>query len=148
MSHTYAASFFHVVFRTRDNHRWISPDLRDDMFSFMGGILREGKCALLAAGGTEDHVHLLISLHPQISLADMMRAVKAKTSKWIHEMFPTRAGFAWQEGYGAFSVGTSGLAKTTAYIAEQETHHRRTTFQEELAAILRKHGIEFDDRYL
>jgi REP element-mobilizing transposase RayT len=148
MSHTFTAAFFHVVFRTHDGGAPISADFRDRMFEYIGGILRAEKGFLLAAGGAPDHVHLLISLPPPIPLADIVRIVKAKTSKWIHETFPMHAAFAWQEGYGAFSVSTSGLPRVKEYIAGQEAHHRRVTFREELAAILKKHGIAFDEKYL
>ena len=114
----------------------------------MGGIIKGENGDLLAAGGTDDHVHLLLSLHPQTSVADAMRLVKTNSSKWIHGDFPDKAKFAWQPGYGAFSVSKSHVDNVTQYIANQEEHHKRLSFQDEFIEFLKRHEIEFDARYL
>jgi REP element-mobilizing transposase RayT len=114
----------------------------------MGGILRAEGCALVAAGGMPDHVHLLVSLNRQISVADTLRVVKASSSRWVHETFPALSGFAWQVGYGAFAESFSHLDRVQAYLSQQAEHHRQTTFQEEFLAFLQRHGIEYDERYL
>jgi REP element-mobilizing transposase RayT len=114
----------------------------------MGGILRDEGCALVAAGGMPDHVHLPASLDKQKSVSDTLRTVKASSSRWVHETFPALAGFAWQAGYGAFAVSFSHLDRVQAYLSRQTEHHRQTTFQEEFLAFLQRHGIEYDERYL
>lgn len=102
----------------------------------------------VAVGGMDDHVHILLSLHATITLAKAVQLIKGGSSLWIHETFPNQRDFAWQEGYGAFTVSVSQLDKTIAYINNQETHHRKITFQEEYLDFLKKHGVEYDERYL
>ena len=95
-----------------------------------------------------DHVHLLVSLDRQVAIADALRIIKANSSRWVHETFPTLSGFAWQAGYGAFAVSYSHLDRVKAYLPRQAQHHRRMTFQEEFLAFLQRHGISYDERYL
>ncbi len=114
----------------------------------MGGIFKKDNGQLFAAGGTADHVHQLASIHPSVSVSDMLRKLKANSSKWIHETFPEHRGFAWQEGYGGFSVSQSNVEQVCRYIEQQEEHHRRVTFDEEFIEFLERHGIPYDHRYL
>ena len=102
----------------------------------------------LEIGGVADHVHMLISLPPTLPIAKALQLIKGGSSKWVHETFPEHRLFGWQEKYGAFSVSVSQLDKITDYIKKQEEHHRRITFQEEFVALLQRHGIEYDPRYL
>src|SRR5262249_20588405 len=102
----------------------------------------------LKVGGVEDHVHLLVSLPATLDVAKAVQMLKGSSSKWVHETFPEHRGFEWQKGYGAFSIGISGIPETCVYIENQVGHHKRMTFQEELATILKKHGIEFDSSML
>jgi putative transposase len=102
----------------------------------------------LAVGGVVDHVHILISLPATLSVARAIQLLKGNSSKWIHETFPSRAPLGWQEGYGAFSIGVSGIEATKRYIRNQAEHHRKRTFREELQAMLRKHGLKYDERML
>jgi REP element-mobilizing transposase RayT len=102
----------------------------------------------VAVGGMDDHVHILLSLPATITLAKAAQLVKGGSSLWIHETFPNQRNLAWQEGYGAFTVSVSQLDKTIAYINNQEAHHRKKTFQEEYWEFLKKHGVEYDERYL
>ena len=97
----------------------------------------------LAIGGAADHVHILISLPATLSVAKAIQLLKGNSSKWIRETFPKMRSFAWQEGYGTFSVGISGVDATVTYIREQSEHHRRRTFREEFATMLRRHGLEY-----
>ena len=102
----------------------------------------------LAIGGIEDHAHLLLSLPTTITIAQALQQIKGASSKWVHDTFPEHRSFAWQEGYGAFSIGVSQVDNTASYILSQAEHHRTRTFQEEFLAFLKKHGIEYDERYL
>ena len=136
----------HVVFSTKDRAPLIADAWRPDLHAYIGGILRKRKCDLLAAGGIEDHIHLLVRMPTTISIADMIRDVKTNSSAWRHESGDGR--FAWQSGYGVFSVSPESVAAVSAYIADQRDHHRKATFQDEYRSFLRTHGMEFDERYL
>ena len=148
MSHSYISSLFHCVFSTKERRKIISSDLEHRMHPFMGGIARQNNFTALAIGGTEDHVHLLLSLSATMPVAKAIQLIKGGASKWVHDTFPAREGFAWQEGYGAFSVGVSHIEATVAYINNQKEHHRRQTFEEEFRSFLQKHNIEYDERYV
>jgi len=102
----------------------------------------------LAVGGTDDRVHMLVSLPATLPVAKAIQLIKGGSSKWIHDTFPTHADFAWQEGYGAFSISVSGVKETIAYIDSQEQHHRTRSFEEEFLAFLKKHGIDYDERHV
>ena len=145
---SYVASYFHCVFGTKERRRLITHELRDRLWPFLGGIARQNKMKALEIGGVEDHVHILLSLPPTIPISKAMQLIKGGSSKWIHDTFPEHRTFAWQEKYGAFSVSVSQLENIIRYIQGQEEHHRRTTFQEEFVALLKKHRVEFDEKYL
>ena len=145
---SYVASYFHCVFSTKERRRLITPELRDRLWPFLGGIARQNKMKALEIGGVEDHVHILLSLPPTIPISKAMQLIKGGSSKWIHDTFPEHRTFAWQEKYGAFSVSVSQLENIIRYIQGQEEHHRRTTFQEEFVALLKKHRVEYDEKYL
>ena len=102
----------------------------------------------LAVGGADDHVHVLLSLPSTTSIAKAAQEIKALSSKWVHETFPEHKDFAWQQGYGAFSIGVSQIKKTIRYIDTQAEHHRKKTFQEEFVSFLKAHGIDYDERYI
>jgi REP element-mobilizing transposase RayT len=102
----------------------------------------------LAVGGVEDHVHILLSLPSTISIAKAIQLLKVGSSLWVHETFPAQCGFAWQEGYGAFSLGVSQVERTKNYIESQAEHHRKASFQEEFLAFLKKHKMDYHDRYV
>jgi putative transposase len=148
MSHTYASSLFHCIFSTKERRRTIRPDLQTRLWPYLGGIARENNIKCLAVGGFEDHIHLLLSLPSTITVARTMQLIKGGSSKWIHDEFTEHQQFAWQEGYGAFSIGTSQVNDTKRYIDNQQEHHRTRTFQEEFIAILEKHAIDYDPRYV
>lgn len=114
----------------------------------MGGIIRELDGTAVIINGPADHVHMLVALPPTIGVSDAMRVVKTNSSRWIHETFPAMAAFAWQRGYGAFSVSQSNVPSVMGYIEGQEEHHRTVTFQEEFVAFLRRHGVAYDERYI
>ena len=147
MPHTFSSLLFHCIFSTKDRRPVIAPELRPRLWAYLGGIAREHGMKALGVGGTGDHVHLLLSLPATQALATAMRRVKAGSSRWMHET-GGQPGFAWQEGYGAFSIGRAQVPVTLAYIARQEEHHRQRDFRAEFIAILKKHGIAYDARYV
>ncbi|GAB4318229.1 MAG: IS200/IS605 family transposase [Bacteroidales bacterium] len=146
MAHTYTNILIHYIFSTKNREKIISEDLQKRLWSYMGGIARENNMKALAIGGVEDHVHLLISLPPVLSIAKAIQLIKGASSKWVHDTFPEYQHFKWQSGYGAFSVSLSQADKIVAYINRQKEHHRKKKFQEEYIAYLKKHGIEYDEK--
>jgi REP element-mobilizing transposase RayT len=148
MPQSFAALYCHAVFGTKNRRPLIRQDIKDDLFGYMGGIARDLKCVLLKAGGSEDHVHLLVSLSREISVSRILREIKGGASRWVHTTFPNRSDFQWQAGYAAFTVSQSDLEGIKEYIDNQEEHHRNVSFAEELVSILEKHKIEYDPEYL
>ncbi len=148
MSHTYSNLLVHVIFSTQERRASITPEIEADLLAYIGGIVRRLRGKALAVGGTNDHLHLLLRLPQDASVADVVRIVKANSSRWIHEKWPKRACFSGQTGYAAFSVSESSASTVTRYILEQRKHHRRRSFQEEFLAFLKKNGISYDSRYL
>lgn len=148
MGHTFTNNLIQATFSTKGRVPWIDESIRPDLYAYMGGTLRGMKAPPLSLNGIADHVHVLFRLPPVLSLSDAMRDLKANASKWVHEKCPRHGDFAWQEGYAAFSVSASQLPVVQAYIENQEAHHRKTSFKEELIALLEKHGMEYDVRYI
>jgi len=146
MPHSIAALLVHVVFSTKDRQPTLAPDLALRLFPYMGGIVREMKGTALTINGTNDHVHLLLQFPTSVAVAEMLRVLKTNSSRWVHEQFPEHARFAWQGGYGAFTVSHSRAEAVCHYIATQEEHHRKVSFQEEFPDLLNKHGITYDPR--
>jgi len=148
MANTYTALYYHVIFSTKHRHRWLTPDIEDRVWSYLGGIARENKITALQVGGTEDHIHILLGAPPTIAPSKIAQLLKGGSSKWIHETFPNLRAFAWQDGYGAFTVSKADVPDVIQYIQNQREHHRTTTFQEEYLIFLKRHGVEYDERYL
>jgi putative transposase len=148
MAHSYTNILIHYIFSTKIREKIITDKLQERLYPYMGGIARENNMKAFAIGGVEDHVHLLISLPPTLPIAKAIQLIKGGSSKWVHDTFPTLKKFKWQEGYGAFSVSVSQRENTIAYILGQREHHRKKTFQEEYIAFLRKHDVEYDERYI
>ncbi len=148
MAGSFVANYCHMVFSTKNRVPQIDDELRPRLFEYMGGTMRGLDGVLLAAGGTADQVHLLVSMGKEGSIASTIRDIKSNSSGWIHETFPERHEFAWQSGYGAFSVSHSRLDRVKEYLVNQRQHHRVKTFKEEFEALLRKHHIKFDERYI
>jgi REP element-mobilizing transposase RayT len=138
----------HVVFSTKNREPFIDCELAPRLYGYVGGIVRKTGSVLLTIGGVPDHVHLLVSLGRQACIADLVRDVKSNSSGWVHETFPERAKFAWQAGYGAFTVSKSVIERVKGYIAKQEEHHKKETFQQEYLRFLAEHDLEYDERYL
>ena len=148
MSGTYSQILLHVVFSTKHREPWITSDIAERLYPYVGGIIRVEKGALYDIGGIEDHVHLYLRWRPDESVSELMRTVKARSSKWVHDAFPALGEFAWQEGYSVFSVSKSQEGAVRAYIAGQHEHHRKEDFKSELLRMLRLHEVEFDERYV
>jgi REP element-mobilizing transposase RayT len=148
MPQSYACLHYHLVFGTKNREPFLSVELRPRLFEYIGGILRAHGDCLVAAGGMEDHVHLLAGLSRETAVAEALRLLKANSSKWIHETGAGASAFAWQTGYAAFTVSLSQMGAVKTYLACQEEHHRTQTFRDEYRALLRRHGIAFDEQYL
>ncbi len=148
MAHTFTELLSHVIFSTKGLAASIDDELRPRLHSYIGGIIRELGGTAIAVGGTPGHVHILLRLPPSVPIADAMRVVKTNSSRWIHETSPNLRSFAWQTGYGAFSVSESNRQTVSDYIRNQEEHHRRTSFQEEYVAFLQRHGVDYDERFV
>jgi putative transposase len=148
MAHTFTSLLCHVIFSTKDRQQFLDADSRPRIFSYMGGILRAEGATALIVNGPEDHVHALIAMPPTQALSDVMRVLKTNSSRWVHEQWPQKSEFAWQAGYGAFSVSKSNAEEVRRYIDNQEEHHKEVSFQDEFRAFLRRHGITFDERYI
>lgn len=148
MAHTFTSLLTHVVFSTSARAPLLTDAIRPDVHAYLGGILRELHAAPIAIGGTADHIHMLTRLPAGLAVADCIRVVKANSSRWLKERWPERRSFAWQGGYGAFSVSESRRESVIRYIGDQARHHHRISFQDEFLALLRNHGVEFDERYI
>lgn len=148
MPQSFACLHYHIVFSTKNRRPLIDDDLKQRLYDYVGGILRRHEGILLAAGGTADHVHLLAGIHRTVAVADAVRTIKGNASKWVHETFPDRRAFGWQDGYGAFTVSWSNIDAIKAYLARQEEHHRKRSFEEEFVELLERHGVAYDERYL
>ncbi|MGZ5432902.1 MAG: IS200/IS605 family transposase [Thermoanaerobaculia bacterium] len=147
MPSTHTSLHYHLVFSTRERVPSIRPDIRERVHSYLGGVIRGMGGTPLEVGGIADHVHLVIGLKPTHVLADVMRVLKGDSSKWVHMELGVR-DFAWQDGYGAFTVSKSAVDAVREYVRNQEEHHRKRTFQEEYLEFLEKMAIEYDERYL
>jgi REP-associated tyrosine transposase len=146
--HSFASCLVHCVWSTKNREPYLTPDLRERLWPYLGGIARQNQMKALAIGGASDHVHMLLSLPATLSVAKAMQLLKGNSSKWIREAFPKVHSFAWQEGYGAFSVGVSGVDRTVAYVRNQAEHHRTRSFRQEYAAMLKKHSFPFEESLL
>jgi len=139
MPHSYISSIFHVVFSTKRRMQLIPPDHQSRLWNYLAGIARNHGMHVLAVGGTANHVHILIVLPAETALADAVRTLKANSSRWMRETSPS---FAWQQGYGAFSVSPSQLERVKQYIANQPAHHRTRSFEQEFLAMLQAANIK------
>ena len=148
MPGTYSQILLHIVFSTKHREPWVAPDVAERLYPYMGGIVRAERGALYDIGGVADHVHMYLRWRTDGAVSDLMRTVKARSSKWVHDTFPKLPDFAWQEGYSVFSVSKSQEDAVKRYIAGQAEHHKKEDFKTELLRILRLHGIEFDERYV
>jgi putative transposase len=147
MPSTHVSLHYHVVWSTKDRRPSIDSAWRERLQAWLGGSIRDQEGVPVAIGGIADHVHALMGLKATHRLSDVMRMIKSESSEWVHRE-ATGAGFAWQEGYGAFTVSPQNLDSVRHYILNQEEHHRKSTFQEEYLDLLKRSGTHFDERYV
>ncbi len=148
MSQSLVKNLVHLVYSTKHRQPWISKEHRDGLLAYQAGIFKEWESPALIIGGVEDHVHSLFSLSKNHPLKKIVEEVKKGSSKWMKAEGPRNANFQWQAGYAAFSVSQSSMPAVSRYIADQEEHHRKMTFQDELRALLQRHGVSIDERYV
>lgn len=144
LPNSYTQNFYHVVFSTGHRENLITPELEERLFPFIGGIVRDLRCTLVAINGMPDHMHLLVRFRNDLAISDLVRHIKSRSSAWIHDTFPGLEDFGWQDGYGGFTVSKSLVPDVEAYIRGQKEHHKRFDFKTEFLELLRRHGIEFD----
>ena len=148
MANTYTSLHYHIVFSTKNRIPYIKPEIEQRVWEYLGGVVRHHKMTALQVGGVDDHIHALIMAPPTIAPSQIAQYLKGDSSKWIHETFPALRTFAWQEGYGAFTVSKSGLEAVVNYIQHQRAHHQQKDFQAEYLDFLQRHGVEYDERYV
>jgi REP element-mobilizing transposase RayT len=144
MSHTYSSLRVHVVFSTKERQKRLGEALQPKLWSYMGGIARNHKFEAIKIGGAEDHCHALILLPPPMPLSKAVQTIKGCSSKWLNETGAAGAGFAWQEGYGAFGVGASQTGGVIEYIRNQAEHHKKRDCEEEFLELLKRYGVDYD----
>ncbi len=147
MPSTHTSLHFHIVFSTKDRFPFIQPEWEERLHTYLGGSIKTAEGVPLAINGTQDHIHLLVGLRATHTLADFVQDIKQTSSRWVHETIGIKS-FAWQPGYGAYTVSASSLDSVTKYIGNQKEHHRKKSFQEEYVEFLKKSGVKYDERYL
>src|SRR5437879_4392210 len=142
MSHSFTNLLYHLVYSTKERRPWLVPEVREPLFKVLGDLIRDEGGIPFIINGVEDHVHLRVKLRQDRALSDVLLAIKAKSSGWIHKTFAQLEAFAWQTGYGAFTVSQSQLERVRRYIQNQDEHHRNKPYQDELRGLLIAHDIE------
>jgi REP element-mobilizing transposase RayT len=148
MPQSLARILVHLIFSTKDRVACLAPEIQEELHPYLAAILDEHGCPSIQVGGVEDHVHLLFGQSRTLSMAQIVEEVKTSSSKWIKKKGTIYAGFHWQSGYGAFSVGQSNVDATVRYIQNQAEHHRKSTFQEEYRRFLHRYRVAYDERYV
>lgn len=148
MANTYTQLYFHIVFAVKGRNNFISEQWKSELYKYISGIIANKDQKLMIVNGMPNHIHLLIGTKPNCNLSDLIRDIKANSSKWMNEKKFTKFHFEWQTGFGAFTVSQSGVPKVIEYIKNQEEHHRKKTFKEEYIEFLNAYQIEFKDEYL
>ena len=145
MSHTYSQNVLHVVFSTKDRQKTISPDLQPRLWAYIAAVCKKLDLHVHAIGGIQEHIHLLIQVPPTLPVSKAILTIKSNSSRWATEQGHK---FAWQQGYGAFSVSSSSIPAVVQYIRDQQAHHKKRGFEEEFVALLKKHGVAFDPKFV
>ena len=148
MANTYSQIYFHIVFSTKNRVDFIRPEIENRVWAYIGGIARKHNMTALQVGGIDNHIHALIGSPTVLSPSQVAKYLKGDSSFWIHNEFQELGNFAWQDGYGVFSVSKNDISRLIGYIKNQRRHHSNQTFEEEFIELLELHGIEYDERYL
>lgn len=148
MPQSFTGLYFHLIFSTKHRAPLIADVWASRLYDYIGGIIHQHKGIMLAIGGMPDHIHLLVTLPKNLAIADVLRLIKANSSLWIHRTFDEKKTFAWQGGYGAFTVSASNVEQVCRYIANQREHHRQKTFQEEFVEFLKAYNVAYEEGYL
>lgn len=148
MANTYSSLFYHIVFSTKNRKNFINREIEKRVWSYLGGIARKHKVTALQIGGIENHIHALLMSPPILAPSKIGQFLKGDSSKWIHQEFPDLKSFAWQDGYGAFSVSKSNVPKVIDYIKNQRRHHLKQSFEDEYIELLKLHETDYDEKYL
>jgi putative transposase len=148
MANTWTCLHYHIVFSTRNREPWLKGELKGRAWAYIAGIAWQNEMQPVRIGGMADHIHLLLGLKPVVSVSDAVKQIKGGSSKWVKAELPGCKSFSWQDGYGAFCVSKSQVPVIDTYIREQEEHHKTKTFQEEFRALLERHEVKYDERYL
>jgi len=148
MAHSFTNLLYHIVFATKNREPVLDSSLRPDLLAFLGSAIRDEGGIALIVNGVADHVHILAKLRPDIAVSDVLRMIKSRSSAWIHRKVPDLASFAWQTGFGVFSVSQSQVPNVQIYIERQEDHHKRIPYEQELRTLLRKNGLDVDETFL
>ena len=148
MPQSYVQFYTHIVFHTKNNMKLIREDIEDELYSYLGGILKNYRSIPFQIGGTSDHIHVLCTLPKTMSLADLVEEIKKSSSKWLKTKGSQYQTFYWQDGYGGFSVGWSQLEQVRTYIKNQKQHHLKVSYIDEYKKLLDENGIEYEERYL
>jgi putative transposase len=141
MAHSYTNLLYHIIYGTKERRPLIDDEFQPRLYEYLGGTIRGLKSTALEIGGVEDHVHILAKVSPTIAISDFLEKLKANSSKWAKSV---RRGFGWQDGYSAFTVSESQVERVRAYIRNQREHHKKTSFRDELIALLKAHGVQYD----
>ena len=148
MAQSLSQIYVHTVFSTKNRERLLSPAIRRELYLYFITVLKNLECPVLEIGGTDDHIHILCILSKNISASDLVKKAKVPTSTWIKTKGPEFSKFAWQGGYGVFSIGESSMERAVKYIKSQEEHHKKASFQDEFRRFLQKYNVPFDERYV
>ena len=148
MANTYTSLHYHIVFSTKSRVPYPKPEIEERVWEYLGGVARHHDMTALQIGGIEDHIHALIMAPPTIAPSQIAQFLKGDSSKWIHVTFPELRAFAWQTGFGAFTVSQSALEAVVSYIQRQRVQHQEKDFQSEYLDFLQRHGVEYDERYV
>lgn len=148
MANTYTQIYLHIVFSVKGRQCLIQKNWKEELHKYICGIVNGNEQKVYAIGGIEDHIHLLVSIKPNIAVSDLVRDIKTNSSKWVNEKGFVKGKFQWQEGFGAFSYAQSQLETVIAYINNQEQHHRKISFKDEYLELLQKFNIGYDEKYL
>ena len=148
MTQSFTQNLQHIIFSTKSRDNWIDASWEKNLYSYIGGILKRIDSKLLTAGGTTDHIHLLTSMNKNLTILEVVRKIKSSSTNWVRKKIRNKGGFAWQNGYAAFSVSNSKVDQVQNYIKNQRYHHKKMNFEEEIKLFLDKYEIPYDERYL